>query len=434
MSFRLCVFAACLGLTALSGPAQAQWLYGRLVPGAGVQSDGASDAVDVSADGRTVVFSSSATNWVGPPVVLVDKAVAVDLDTGLVEVVSRTAAGVMVRGESPVTSRDGRYVAFLHHGGSLDVGVPHANWQVARKDRITGQVHLVSANLSGEAANAHVNDDWVAISGDGRYVAFEATSTNLGVTMPPGGYNQVFVKDVDTGQIRLASATAAGVPAEYGCSIRANAMSDNGRYVAMICDKPLIPGERSGQAYVRDMVTNTVEMVSRASGASGTSSTAFAARAAISADARFVSFQTRCYGGIGGDCVNNSGVFLRDRQTHTTIPIPRPAVVDVDACGVSDVSNIGTVLMACQLSGRTQVFMHLPGAAGTPFLVSDTAVGNPGNGASGTSLAMNANGLSMVFESFASDLAPGDTNNASDVFLLLDESVVSEIFSDEFEN
>ncbi len=432
MSYRLSFLAACLGLAAVSGPAQAQWLYGRLVPGAGMQANGASEYVDVSADGKTVVFSTSATNWASGSEVNTDKAMAVDLDTGLIEVVSRTTAGAVIRGESPVVSRDGRYVAFLNHAGNLDVGVPTTNWQVVRKDRQTGQLRLVSANSAGEASNAHVNDDWVAISGDGRYVAFEATSSNLGVAS--NGWDQVLVKDMDTGQVRLASATTAGAPAPNGCSIRSNSLSDSGRYVVMICNQPLIPGERNGQAYVRDMTTNAIELVSRASGAGGTSSTAFAARAAISANGRFVSFQVRCFGGIGGDCVNNSGIYVRDRQTHATIPVPRPATVEFDACNASDVSNIGTVLMACVQSGRSQVFLHIPGASGTPFLVSETAGGQPGNGASGATLAVNANGLSMVFDSVASDLAAGDTNNASDVFLLVDESVISGLFADDFED
>ena len=431
MSYRRSLLAACLGFAALSGPAQAQWLYGRLVPGAGLQPNGASDSVDVSANGKTVVFSTSATNWVPEAAVNTDKAMAVDLDTGLIEVVSRTTGGAVIRGESPVASRDGRYVAFLHYGGSLDVGVPHTNWQVARKDRLTGQLRLVSANGSGEASNAHVNDDWVAMSGDGRYVAFEATSTNLGTGS--NGYNQVYVKDMDTGQLRLASATTTGALAARGCSIRASAMSDSGRYVVMICEQPLIPGERTGQAYVRDMVTNAIELVSRATGAGGVSSNAFASRAAISANGRFVSFSVRCYGGIGGDCVNNSGVYVRDRQTNITIPIPRPAALEYDTCSVSDVSDIGTVLMACVNSGRSQVFLHVPGAAGAPFLVSETATGQMGNGASGATLAMNANGLSMVFDSVATDLDTGDTNAASDVFVLVEGGLLHGLFADGFE-
>lgn len=431
MSFRASLFAVFAGL-AVIGPAHAQWLYGRLIPGAGLQGNGASAAVDVSADGKTVVFSTSATNWASGAEANTDKVMAVDLDTGLIEVVSRTTGGTVVRGESPVVSRDGRYVAFLNHAGNLEVGVPTTNWQVVRKDRVTGQLRLVSANSAGDASNAHVNDDWVAMSGDGRYVAFEASSSNLGIAS--NGWNQVFVKDMDTGQIRHASATSTGALAPDGCSIRSNAMSDDGRYVVMICNQPLIPGVSNGQAYVRDMSTNALQLISRATGVSGSPSTAFASRAAISANGRFVSFQSRCYGGIGGDCVNNSGVYVRDLQTHVSSRIPRSTAFEVDACSVSDVSDLGTVLMGCVQNGRAQVYLHVPGAAGTPFLVSETAASLPGNGASGATLAVNANGLSMAFDSIASDLASGDTNNVSDVFVLVDQGIIFGIFSDSFED
>ena len=101
---------------------------------------------------------------------------------------------------------------------------------------------------------------------------------------------------------------------------------------------------------------------------------------------------------------------------------------------MSDVSDLGTVLMGCVQNGRAQVYLHVPGAAGTPFLVSETAASLPGNGASGATLAVNANGLSMAFDSIASDLASGETNKASDVFVLVDQGVIFGIFSDSFED
>lgn len=100
------------------------------MPGPGVEANGASADVDVSADGRTVAFSSSATNWssVGSTY-NGDRAVAVDLDAGVVEELSVSGTGAF-RGEAPVVSGDGRYVAFLAYGSPYG-----PNWQVLRKDR-----------------------------------------------------------------------------------------------------------------------------------------------------------------------------------------------------------------------------------------------------------------------------------------------------------
>ena len=112
--------------------AHAQLLFGRLVPGPGTQSNNHSDSVDVSNDGKTVVFSSAATNWLPGVTQTVDKAFAIDLDTGVIEVVSRTTAGAVLRGESPSVSHDGRYVAFLNHSENLGLGVPTSGWQAVR--------------------------------------------------------------------------------------------------------------------------------------------------------------------------------------------------------------------------------------------------------------------------------------------------------------
>ena len=57
-------------------------------------------------------------------------------------------------------------------------------------------------------------------------------------------------------------------------------------------------GASSGQAYVRDLQSNTTELISRSTSAANGSS-AFVYRPAISPSGRFVSFQTRGYGGLG---------------------------------------------------------------------------------------------------------------------------------------
>ena len=171
--------SALLGLAALPSAAHADFVYARLVPGTNLEPNGDSSAVDVSSSGRTVVFASAATNWVPGDSYNGNRAVAIDLDRGVVEIVSATAQGAVIRGEAPAVSADGRYVAFLTINTALG-----PNWQVARKDRWTGALELVSATAAGVAADAGTDDDTVSISADGRYVAIETAASNFGV---PGG-------------------------------------------------------------------------------------------------------------------------------------------------------------------------------------------------------------------------------------------------------
>lgn len=431
------VSALIAGLLAVSSPAQAELIYARLVPGAGVEANGASTDVDLSSDGRTAVFSSTAQNWVAGDTHNGDRAIAVDMDTGVIEIVSSTTEGLILRGETPAASADGRYVAFLTYGGTLG-----PSWQVGRKDRETGVLALVSANAAGEAANSGTDDDTVSISADGRYVAFESSSSNLGAAI--GGWTETFVKDMQTGQVELASVKSDGSPSAGACVIDPHALSDNGRYLTMICGSPMIPGVSNGQVYVRDLQANTIDLASRV-GAAGAGSTSFAGRSSISPNGRFVTFQNRGYGGLGYangvDSTGNSGVYVRDRQTQATIPIPRPAVIpadDYDSCTTSAVSNIGTVMLECLVdiglpSAVSQVFLHIPGEA-SPEILTLNAGNQPGNLPSGYSLAVNGSGLSMAFESAASNIDPDDANGASDIFVLVDTSVLEDrIFADGFE-
>lgn len=434
--------ALSLALSASLGfpqPAQAEFIYGRLVPGAGTEADAASYSVDVSADGRTIVFTSASQNWLGDTY-NGTRAVAVDLDTGVVDAVSLGASGVF-RGESPVVSGDGRYVAFLTHNHALG-----PNWQVLRKDRETGALELASADAAGQPPAGGTQDNTVSISADGRYVAFQSSDDLTGTVegfAPRGSSGIIYVKDMQTGQVEVASVTSGGATAG-DCALYRHALSGTGRYLVMTCSAAAVPGATSGQAYVRDLQANTTELVSRSTSAPSGSS-AFINRPAISPNGRFVSFQTRGYGGLGYangvDSAGNSGVYLHDRQAGTTMPIPRPTLLpedEYDSCSASAISDIASVVLGCLNSwsgaGRyTQVFLFVPGA-GAPEMISPAANGQASNGSAGTTLAVNASGLSMAWESDASDVDPDDTNDASDIFVLIEESVITDaIFIDGFD-
>lgn len=419
------------GLT-LALPARADFLFGKLVPDPpALEANGDSGAVDISRDGLTVVFSSAATNWV-PGSDTTTKVVALDYDVGVYEIVSRTTAGIIVRGERPAVSADGRYVAFLNFGGALGVGVPTSGWQVVRKDRQTGELRLASANAAGEAATSFVDEEAVGISANGRYIAFEASSPNLGFAT--GGTTQIFVKDMDNGTVALASVTPGGTAAPGECFLAPHALSADGRFVAFICGAALLPGATSVQAYVRDLQTNTTELVSRANGVNGAPSSTFANYVAMSPSARFVAFQNPAFGGLGGVPAVHSGVYVRDRVTATTTSIPTPAGADVGNCTTSAVSDIGTVLMQCRAATVAQVYLHVPGDPQSPFLISRNWPGSTaGDQPSGGSVATDASGLSMAFDSQATNLIEGDSGEHADIFVLVDDAIVFGIFADGFE-
>lgn len=439
-SMRLMHASLCLALLGSAPAAHPQFIFGRLVPDLPVtEANAPSGDVDVSLDGRTIVLASSADNWF-PGQMPGDAVIALDLVSGAIQSRSRTSAGVSLNGNSyePVVSGDGRYVVFTTQANNLDVGVATSGAQIVRKDRDSGELVLVSASAAGAPASGSASGQarYPSVSADGRFVAFSSDASNL-VGGDLAGTEDIFVKDVLTGAIEAVSRDANGSFTATGVTFQtSHSISADGRFVLFQSSAPnLVAGIGSGtiRVYLRDRQLGTTELVSRSSAGEAASSQSDIG--ALSPDGRFVSFRSFATNLGGG---SGSRVYLRDRVAGTTSPVPLPVVDGVTAtgCRESDVSNAGTVLMSCffALPVRDQVLLHIPGAAGTPFLVSSDAADQRGNDASGATLAVDASGLSMVFESIASNLVAGDANGAADAFVLIAPEVLERIFADGFED
>ena len=237
------------------------------------QANNASYEPAISADGRYVAFQSQATNLVSPATSL-KQIFRKDLVTGEVRLVSASAAGDEGNSglsESPSISADGRYVAFGSDSTNL-VSPATGGYQVFRKDLVTGEVKLVSANAAG--VQGEFGGGSASISADGRYVAFDSPSTNL--VSPATSLNQIFRKDLVTGEVKLCSANAAGIQGNDGgggTSSIAPSISSDGRYVAFDSySTNLVSPATSGEhVFHKDLVTGEVKLCSSdAAGVQGT--------------------------------------------------------------------------------------------------------------------------------------------------------------------
>jgi Tol biopolymer transport system component len=123
-------------------------------------------------------------------------------------------------------SADGQHVTFSTQATTF--GNPDNHYfDVFWHDRTTGETRMVS-----EAPNGDPQNGWAAhssISGDGRYVAFHSTSTNLIPVEDPGLYAQIFVRDMQTGAFVLGSPTEAGQTPDGSSDLPA--ISADGRFV-----------------------------------------------------------------------------------------------------------------------------------------------------------------------------------------------------------
>ncbi|HUV03597.1 MAG TPA: Ig-like domain-containing protein [Armatimonadota bacterium] len=282
----------------------------------GEQANGDSGACSISADGRYVAFSSSASNLVQGDANGTRDVFVRDRLTGQTMRVSVASDGAQSNpgGDSnspyccPI-SADGRYVAFASRASDLVQGDADGSCDVFVHDRQTGDTTIVSAvNDPAQGAYEH---GWaatnIAISGDGRYVAFESCIWWNGGAWTGGC---VFVHDRQTGQ---TTSVFTG-----GCY--APAMSADGRYVAFWSSADLVPGDTNGypHAFVRDMLTGTTERVSLStSGEQGNSHTM---SASVSADGRFVAFASWASNLVPGNTNGYCQIFVRDRWGTGTPP------------------------------------------------------------------------------------------------------------------
>ena len=145
-------------------------------------------------------------------------------------------------------SRDGTRLAFYSDAPNLIPGV--TNWQVYVKDFRTGALILVSSTKTGRPMKGRGTDqtvDGAYLSPDGNRVAFTAEATNLALGVTG---SQVYVKNLQTGAILVASANRSGQPANAQSS--GGSWSADGRQVAFTSTAAnLIPGVRGMQVFAK---------------------------------------------------------------------------------------------------------------------------------------------------------------------------------------
>jgi RHS repeat-associated protein len=110
-------------------------------------------------------------------------------------------------------SADGRYLVFDSTATNLVANDTNAVSDVFIRDRFTGTTSLVSATATGTAGNGSSSDP--DISADGRWVTFRSQASNFVSGDANGASWDIFVKDLQTGAIERVSTTAAGGGTTY---------------------------------------------------------------------------------------------------------------------------------------------------------------------------------------------------------------------------
>src|SRR5262249_35247800 len=184
------------------------------------------------------------------------------------------------------------------------------------RNRVLATTELVSVAAGTTTTRANGDSDLPAISGDGHYVVFESHATNLLVTGSTSGA-QFFVRDIIRRSTELVGA-AIDPTSSTSADVQRPSISSDGRFVAFartkavqISANPLIIQTTSALS-VRDRLTATTQVVTQ-----GTQQTTSGFNPSISADGRFVAFDSR-NPLLSSDTNENLDVFLFDLATGTT--------------------------------------------------------------------------------------------------------------------
>jgi Tol biopolymer transport system component len=286
----------------------------------GEATDGRAIEPNVSNDGRYVAFSSYATNVVENDTNGHHDIFVRDTLTGTTERISLSSDGVEGIGPSldPAISGDGRFVAFESRASNLVEGDTNETIDVFVHDRLNGTTRRISVSNEGIEGESDSRD--ASISQDGRFIAFISLARNF---YEPDSYYgwQIYVHDQNTSMIEMVSVNDAGIPGNW--SAVSSDISGNGRFVALESyANNLSPGDTSTglDIFVRDLVAQTTERVSVDSEGSfppiPIPGNSF--NPTISHDGRFVAFESTGTYLVDEDTNDKIDIILRDRLEGAT--------------------------------------------------------------------------------------------------------------------
>jgi trimeric autotransporter adhesin len=304
-------------------------------------------------------------------------------------------------------------------------------------------------SVAGDFAEANGDSQSVAISADGRFVAFVSSASNL-VPGDTNAFQDIFVRDTCRGSPAgctpsITRVSIAGDGSQGNAESFAPAISANGRFTVFLSSSTnLASGDTNGteDIFMRDTCigasscipsTTLVSLASDGSPVIGTISAP-----AISADARFVAFASSALTLVPGDSNGTLDVFVRDTCIGASSCTPSTALVSVANDGSPSVGHssspaisangrmvsfvsTATNLVAGDTNGMDDIFVRdtciaASGCTPSTVRVSVDSAGVQGNGQSFLP-RISGNGRHVVYSSWASNLVAADTGNNHDVFV-----------------
>jgi Tol biopolymer transport system component len=266
----------------------------------GIEADSESYEPTLSADGKVIAFSSGASNLT--PGVSGTSTINVfrrDLAASTNVLLSADSGGAGVGGGRPAISNDGKRVAFYSYSDAIAAGDANALWDIFVYDHTAGTRARVSLTSTGGERNQGTESSSrvvaPAISGDGRYVAYATTATNV-VPGDTNGAQDVFLVDTTTATVVRASVATGGAQGDADSPVGQGerpALSRDGTWVAFTTSATNL-GAGAGNVVMHDRTSGATRAVSNQKSSVGAPSMSYGAAyvafgAGTPLDARFAS-------------------------------------------------------------------------------------------------------------------------------------------------
>jgi Tol biopolymer transport system component len=396
----------------------------------GVPADGDSTAPSISLDGATVAFHSSAGNLSQLDGDRVPDVYARQGGAADVILVSVSSGAAPVKGDGasllPSVSGDGRLVLFASVAKNLVAGDLNGQTDIFLRDiaaRTTVLASVSSAGVQGDGAS-----DLGVLSAGGGHAVFQSLAGNLGGAPAPAGIYRIHVRDLEAGTTARID-LPDGRPADRDC-LRPDPSRD-GRWVVFHSASAGFDDRDAGDlddVFRHDLRTSQTVRVS-VPALAGAPADGPSSNARISADGRFVAFESLASNLVARDTNRTADVFVRDMLVGS---IERVSVADGGeeaklASSTNDISADGrfvlfetvAALVPEDRNGSIDVYARDRLRSRT-ILVSATFLGGAPAAADGDSSggATSGDGLRIAFASAAVDIVPEDARSNSDVYVL----------------
>ncbi|MEM7118412.1 MAG: hypothetical protein AAF614_38670 [Chloroflexota bacterium] len=283
-----------------------------------------SGSARISGNGRFVAFASRANNLVADDNNNHRDIFVYDQEDDVMTRVSVASDGSEGNGSSrnPSISDDGRFISFLSWADNLVEGDTNGVADVFVHDQQTGETTRVSVSNSG--GEAVLGSDDQAISGNGRFVAFESASENL-VSDDTNGRPDIFVHDRQAGITARISkeifATGSGGggggggAGSNGVASNIDLSSDGQLITYAFFFSDLIDNDSNFtfDIFVYNQQSDVNSRISvdsndnEANGQSGFPS--------ISGNGRFVAFESRANNLVSNDSNGSTDIFVKEQAT-----------------------------------------------------------------------------------------------------------------------